>query len=414
MKLKFSIVLLLMLSFQFNFAQYTDVINSNRPGESMSAYAVGKKVLQLESGVNIIKEKSQALDYDATGYYVDLACRYGVIAEQLEFISSISYQNDTFISNISQGYNNSFERSGIKSFTVGGKYLLFDPFKNYTEKPNLYSYHANFKFNKHDLIPAVGLYVGAGFNLNSNKFIAVNEKLNFLNPKIMLVTQNIFRQGYIFVTNIFYDKITSEYKNFGYVATFTKTINKHWSGFLEHKLAIGSLNSDSILTGGSAFLISEDLQLDISISKNFKNSPSLLYAGIGISWRNDLNYKQVKYVKEKPLTKDEKAAKKLKEEKEKAEKADAKAKAKAKKLEEKNQKEFDKANPTKNIEKSNKRIDSVDLNAPVEKTAITEEKTEPQTDVIKSDKPEPDNNDKPTSKKAKSKKVKTKKSTSSL
>ena len=382
MKLKFSIILVIVLVFQFNYAQYTDVINSNRPGESMSAYAVGKSVLQLESGVNMIKQKHQPLDYEATGYFVDMTARYGIIAEQLEFISSISYQNDTFISNISQGYNNSIERSGIKSFTVGGKYLLFDPFKNYTEKPNIYSYNANFKFNKHDLIPAIGLYVGAGFNLNSNKFIATEEKLNFLNPKIMLITQNVFKQGYIFVTNIFYDKVTSEYKNFGYVATFTKTINKHWSGFIEHKLAIGSLYSDSILTGGSAFLISPDFQLDISISKNFKKSPDLLYAGIGVSWRNDLNYKQVKYVKEIPLTKEQKAANKVKDEKEKAEKTAIKEKEKAKKAEEKNQKLIDKTTKVTRIEKKNKRIDSVELENPIENT------TKP-VDSVKTDKSEP-------------------------
>ena len=382
MKLKFSIILVIVLVFQFNYAQYTDVINSNRPGESMSAYAVGKSVLQLESGVNMIKQKHQPLDYEATGYFVDMIARYGIIAEQLEFISSISYQNDTFISNISQGYNNSIERSGIKSFTVGGKYLLFDPFKNYTEKPNIYSYNANFKFNKHDLIPAIGLYVGAGFNLNSNKFIATEEKLNFLNPKIMLISQNVFKQGYIFVTNIFYDKVTSEYKNFGYVATFTKTINKHWSGFIEHKLAIGSLYSDSILTGGSAFLISPDFQLDISISKNFKKSPDLLYAGIGVSWRNDLNYKQVKYVKEIPLTKEQKAANKVKDEKEKAEKTAIKEKEKAKKAEEKNQKLIDKTTKVTPIEKKNKRIDSVELENPIENT------TKP-VDSVKTDKSEP-------------------------
>ena len=382
MKLKFSIILVIVLVFQFNYAQYTDVINSNRPGESMSAYAVGKSVLQLESGVNMIKQKHQPLDYEATGYFVDMTARYGIIAEQLEFISSISYQNDTFISNISQGYNNSIERSGIKSFSVGGKYLLFDPFKNYTEKPNIYSYNANFKFNKHDLIPAIGLYVGAGFNLNSNKFIATEEKLNFLNPKIMLITQNVFKQGYIFVTNIFYDKVTSEYKNFGYVATFTKTINKHWSGFIEHKLAIGSLYSDSILTGGSAFLISPDFQLDISISKNFKKSPDLLYAGIGVSWRNDLNYKQVKYVKEIPLTKEQKAANKVKDEKEKAEKTAIKEKEKAKKAEEKNQKLIDKTTKVTPIEKKNKRIDSVELENPIENT------TKP-VDSVKTDKSEP-------------------------
>ena len=32
-------------------SQYTDVINSNRPGVSVSAYAVGKNVVQAEMGL---------------------------------------------------------------------------------------------------------------------------------------------------------------------------------------------------------------------------------------------------------------------------------------------------------------------------------------------------------------------------
>ena len=33
-------------------AQYTDVINSNRPSQSMGAYGVGKRVYQLEQGLS--------------------------------------------------------------------------------------------------------------------------------------------------------------------------------------------------------------------------------------------------------------------------------------------------------------------------------------------------------------------------
>ena len=49
---KMPCVLLLLVSVFLGLsarAQYTDVINSNRPGESVSAYAVGTGVLQFES-----------------------------------------------------------------------------------------------------------------------------------------------------------------------------------------------------------------------------------------------------------------------------------------------------------------------------------------------------------------------------
>ena len=36
-------------------AQYTDVINSNRPGSSQSAFSVGTNVLQFELGSYLVK-----------------------------------------------------------------------------------------------------------------------------------------------------------------------------------------------------------------------------------------------------------------------------------------------------------------------------------------------------------------------
>ena len=42
-------------------AQYTDVINSNRPGASQSAFSVGTKVLQFEVGPYMIKENEVSI-----------------------------------------------------------------------------------------------------------------------------------------------------------------------------------------------------------------------------------------------------------------------------------------------------------------------------------------------------------------
>jgi hypothetical protein len=47
-------------------------INSNRPGETMSAFAVGKSVIQLETGIYGIKENHSLLEYDARGFGLDL------------------------------------------------------------------------------------------------------------------------------------------------------------------------------------------------------------------------------------------------------------------------------------------------------------------------------------------------------
>ena len=77
MKLKWILLLVTLFTIEQHFGQYTDVINSNRPGESMSAFAVGKTVIQVESGLNYLNEKHEILDYTATGFGMDFNVRYG-------------------------------------------------------------------------------------------------------------------------------------------------------------------------------------------------------------------------------------------------------------------------------------------------------------------------------------------------
>jgi hypothetical protein len=157
--------LLILLSIN-SFSQHTDVINSNRPSESQSAFAVGKNVIQVESGLNYLNDKHNVLDYHSTGVFLDFTARYGFIREQMEAIAEISYQKDKYqIEN-----EEAFGRSGMRSMNMGLKYLFYDPYKNVKEEVNLYSWKANHKFKWSQFKPAVSFY--AGMNLNfSNPFL---------------------------------------------------------------------------------------------------------------------------------------------------------------------------------------------------------------------------------------------------
>uniref|UniRef100_UPI0040488D19 hypothetical protein n=1 Tax=Flavobacterium sp. TaxID=239 RepID=UPI0040488D19 len=79
-------ILIFGISSQISFAQFTDEINSNRPGRSMMAFSVGKKIIQTETGVTYISEDHNTLDYQAKGFMGELAIRYGVFKEELEVI----------------------------------------------------------------------------------------------------------------------------------------------------------------------------------------------------------------------------------------------------------------------------------------------------------------------------------------
>ena len=65
-------------------AQYTDVINSNRPGRAVSAYAVGKNVAQVEVGLLYEQQDNADLNSDSNIFGTDYALRYGLLFEELE------------------------------------------------------------------------------------------------------------------------------------------------------------------------------------------------------------------------------------------------------------------------------------------------------------------------------------------
>lgn len=269
---------------QLFFAQYTDVINSNRPGETMSAYGVGKSVIQAELGVYGIKEKHDLLDYDGSGFGTDFSLRYGAFLEKLEFILDVQYQ----MANYDTPYT-SYKKNNFRQTVLGAKYLIYDPYKNKREA-NIYSYKANHSFNWHELIPAVSIFAGANFVGADNPYYFSPD--GAISPKISLITQNQFGGGrWVFVTNIIADYIGTDYPSYGYILTLTHGFNERWSGFVENQGYKSDFYSDAIVRGGAAYLLSPNMQVDASISTNFKNTPSILYGGVGISWRYDGWYK---------------------------------------------------------------------------------------------------------------------------
>lgn len=271
---------------QLFFAQYTDVINSNRPGETMSAYAVGKSVIQAEFGVYGIKEKHELLNYDASGFGTDLTLRYGAFLEQLEFVVDLQYQME----NAETPYTN-YKKNNFRQTVLGAKYLIYDPYKNYKEEANIYSYKANHSFKWRELIPAVSIFAGANFVGADNPYYFSPD--GAISPKISLITQNLFGGGrWVFVTNIIADYIGTDYPSYGYVLTLTRGFNDKWSGFIENQGYKSDFYSDAIVRGGAAYLLSANMQVDASISTNFKNTPSVLYGGVGVSWRYDGWYKE--------------------------------------------------------------------------------------------------------------------------
>ncbi len=284
--IKVSITFFLVFSIQSAFAQYTEVINSNRPGVSRSAFSVGINVAQLEVGPYIVKEKHTPLKYEVSGFGVDFAARYGLLFEELEINIEGIYQNDTFTDN--RGFiavEN--KRSNFKNFAIGAKYLVYDPYKKEEDQPNLYSYHANRTFKWKSLIPAVAVYAGANFDSKDNSYLPPD--VEGFSPKIMIATQNNFAGGWVFIMNLSKDRIGTDFSDFQYILTLTHSFNPQWVIFAETQGIKSDYYADNLFRFGGAYLWSKDFQLDTAVTLNTKDTPSVFNVNFGVSYRLDFH-----------------------------------------------------------------------------------------------------------------------------
>ena len=280
-------------------AQYTDVINSNRPSQSMGAFSVGKRVYQLEQGLSFRMGNFSAFqDASYTGMGARTQIRIGLFKEQLEFIGSADYQIDALrYSNAVGTYN--IDRNALRDLGTGAKYLVYDPFRKVEKyKPNLYSWHANNRIRWRDLIPAVSVYAGAQFStggiypyqenflpLFDYNYRPITEP--FVSGTAMLILQQHLRPGLVVVHNIGMRYITADVQQKKLLGTITYSTQSKWSFFGEYTIDDSPLYRDLSIGAGVAYLFNSDFQLDVAVQQNLKTTPSLLTAGIGISYRID-------------------------------------------------------------------------------------------------------------------------------
>ncbi|MBF8151053.1 transporter [Winogradskyella sp. F6397] len=285
--LKSTLTLIIAFSFTSAFAQYTEVINSNRPGVSKSAFSVGTGIVQFEAGAFTVKEEHALANYEVSGFGLDFGLRYGLFFEQLELSLDGVYQNDNITYN-SAAIPVEDKRSNFKNFTLGAKYLVYDPYKNAAEaKPNLYSFHANNKFSWKSLIPAVSVYAGANFDTKNNPYTAPD--IEGFSPKIMVATQNNFNGGWVFVMNLIKDRIGTDQSDFQYIFTLTHSFTPQWVVFGETQGIKSDFYADNIFRVGGAYLWSKNFQLDANIAFNTKDTPTVLNIAFGASYRLDFH-----------------------------------------------------------------------------------------------------------------------------
>ncbi len=288
---RFLIILFLFFAIPF-FAQYTEVINSNRPGFSESPYNVGIGIYQLEAGFFNRKYEARSPVFsnpEATG--LNLHFRMGILDEKLEFnLTSSLQKSEFFFTNI---FQSSYSKFGLGQLTPGAKFLVFKP--QYKDKSKeIRSWRKRHAFDWKRWIPHVAIYGGVNFGALLNDFHARGG----ITPKVGILLQNEFSDKLNLITNIHYNYIGGYLPEFSYVITSTYNFNDKWSGFAEHQALFNKQEKQNNLGIGGAYLFDNDLQINSSVRIFFQEETAGFYSGIGASYRLDRHIDQYKELDE--------------------------------------------------------------------------------------------------------------------
>jgi len=275
----FAFVLLFLFS-QAN-AQYTEVINSNKPGFSESPYSVGTGVYQFESNIFYRKSTIEPTFSRPESLGFDLLFRTSFLLEKLELNAQIAYQKDEL------GFKNIFtnddvgSESGLSQLSVAVKYLLYE--QKFTDKTKeVRSWRRKMAFDYKRLIPSVAVY--AGYNTNFVGDIFKKEKAT---PKAGILLQNDLSDYFNVITNVYYDFIGTDFEEISYIVTATYNFSSRWSTFFENQGIFREFQNDTNFGTGLAYLFSRDLQINTSARLLIEGEATGFYGGFGISYRID-------------------------------------------------------------------------------------------------------------------------------
>ena len=239
-----------------------DVINSNRPGFSVSAYNVGKGNFQIEAGLIGYSELLgiNGVNGSLKSLGLDFSLRYA-INNKIEIFSDLS--------------TNQKWHDILSSDT---SFFSFSPI----------SLGVSYRLNEGEgFVPTMAIRGNVSYFDEYDKATKTDFSLAF-------VTQHQLATNWVFITNWKADRIVTG-TNLGAIIGITNTITSNWSWFVEYfgSYRSGELNNFANL--GMAYLINDDIQLDLFGGTNIDINKTTYYLSLGISWRLDKNKSRRKY-----------------------------------------------------------------------------------------------------------------------
>ena len=244
------IVFIIFISVSAN-AQYNDIVNSNRPGLSISPYNVGKGNLVIETGIAGYKSTNKVNEIDATNNKIglDVTLRYA-LEFNLELFTELYLGQSMYeIADSSSSY-----------FSVS---------------PMIFG--ASYRFNQGDgLMPTVALRGGLMLYKPSEN---ENYKTDL---DLILITYHDIATNWAFITNTRVQKV-SEGGDYGFTASVTNSLSENTSWFIEDYIEYHDSEMRNFVNVGMAYLVNNNTQLDFMGGFNTDFNNPAYYFSVGLS-----------------------------------------------------------------------------------------------------------------------------------
>lgn len=271
--------IILLATSEMIFAQYTDVINSSKPGVTESAYCVGINVVQIENNTALGTVKANTTHQNATQINNQTMLRYGAFSEKLE----LQVIADYFSTNNTNTHNSNLKMSanGLRKLGVGAKYHLYEPhFKEDIMKSR--SWKAQHSFNYKRLVPSVATF--AHFNAPINQ-INFDNGQNTIN--IGVTAQNILNDRWAMVNQLNYDYLLSKNGELNYGLSNSYAHNAYLRTFGELNVKLIDITRYFDISIGQNYLINDNFQVHYYYT--FSTGKDLIghKANLGFSYRLD-------------------------------------------------------------------------------------------------------------------------------
>ena len=252
---------LIALFFNSKFAkgQFNETIRTGRPGQAIGAFTVGKNILQFQQGVDYSSVvDSRQKPYDILSNNV---IRFGIM-ETVELSALIDYQSKNATIN-----DSAYSQSGLNNLHLG------------------FRVHFN---NQKGLIPTTGFQMRFKMPDISKEF-----GINYTAPVMVFIANWSLPKNTSIGTNWICSYSGNDQIPTGkYIINFGFPIYKKISGFVENYGQLYKNQFETRFDGGFAWLVNNNIQLDLSAGYGNNNIIEDYFVSAGVSWRLNFRKKQ--------------------------------------------------------------------------------------------------------------------------